>query len=558
MIQELFIKNIALIDTLHVSFRAGFNVLSGETGAGKSIIVDSMNLILGSRGDKNLIRAGEQKAYVEALFNLEGYARLPAVLEECGFQERELVLSRELSENGRNLCRINGRLVSLTVLKSIASALVSIYGQNQNLHLLDERYHLSLIDSFAGDAIDRYKEKVRADYSAYERVKKELETLRAHALEKDRLLDLLQYQINEIERTVLKPGEEEAFLAEKAKLLNAEKIAQGINKAKEALDAEGGALSLLYTACKSMESIAGLDMRYEKLRSALNDAYYSAEDTAYELGDCAEDVVYDEDRLSFIEDRLAILSRLKRKYGSSIEEILAFYGDIVAQKEELEDSEIRLEALKKQAELLLAILKESSVRLTEQRKRFSQSLEERLKAELAELGMQDTVLETEFRGTQFTARGCDEVDFLISVNKGVPPRKLSVVASGGELSRIMLAIENIAAQKEEVGTMIFDEIDTGISGTMAHIVAKKIENIAKERQVICVTHLAQIAAMGDANYYIEKLEKAGVAQTTLREIGGEDLVDEIVRLSGGLKSEAAVKHAKELLQNAARVKKQIL
>ena len=558
MIQELFIKNIALIDEIRVSFRRGFNVLSGETGAGKSIIVDSVNLILGSRSDKDLIKAGEKSAYVEALIALNEQASLPAILAEYGIVEKEVVLSRELSENGRSVCRVNGRLVNLAALRTVASALVSIYGQNQNQWLLDENYHLLLIDEFAGEKITAYKEKVKADFARYFQAKRELESLQKTAADKNRMLDLLQYQIAEIRRASLNPGEEVALLAEKTKLLNAEKIAQGINGAKDALNADNGALSSLYGAMRAMESIANLDARYEKIRSELSDAYYLAEDASYELSDCAGEVIYEETRLMEIEDRLAVISSLKRKYGASIEEILEFLSTAMVQYEELQNSEVRLDTLHRSVEDLQQTLNQSSEALTEKRKHYARLFEERLVAELADLGMGGAVLRTEFIAQPLGANGCDEVQFLLSVNKGVPPRKLSAVASGGEMSRIMLAIKNIVAQKEEVATMIFDEIDAGISGNMAHTIAKKMANIARERQVICVTHLSQIAAMGDANFYIEKKEESGRAVTMLSEISGKELVREISRLSGGLDTKAALEHGRELLQNAAKTKQKIL
>lgn len=560
MILELYIKNIAIIGELRVRFGEGFNVLSGETGAGKSIIVDSVNLILGSRGDRELIKFGEKSAYVEAQFSCDpNQKELMEAMQEYGIEpEEELILSRELSASGKNICRIGGRLVSLSVLREIASHLVNIYGQNQQQQLLDDKSHLALIDAFADEEVAQLREQVAAAFAQYAQTKAKLASLQKDAAAKARMLDLLQYQIAEIERASLKNGEEEELSAEKTKMLHAEKIAQNLNEAKDALNGANGVVPQLYAAIHALQAIASLDERYEKLAGALNDAYYAVEEASYDIGALTEDVLFDEGRLLVLEERLAAISSLKRKYGGSIEEILAFLEKAQQDYEELEHSEIRIAELEKQLEKEESQLALFCDHLTAQRKAFGKKLAEQIARELSDLGMSGAQIACDFRKKDYTANGCDEVSLMVSLNKGQPLRHLSKVASGGEVSRIMLAIKSIVAQKEAIGTMIFDEIDTGISGRMAQMVAQKIAKISSARQVICVTHLAQLAAMGDRNFFIEKIEKDGQTYTTLRQLQGDEIAEEIARLSGGIHSEAAIAHGQELLENAKKVKKQIL
>ena len=560
MILELYIKNIAIIGELRVRFGDGFNVLSGETGAGKSIIVDSMNLILGSRGDRELIKFGEQSAYVEAQFSCEpDQKELLEAMQEYGIEpEEELIISRELSASGKNICRIGGRLVSLSVLREVASHLVNIYGQNQQQQLLDDKSHLALIDAFADEEAAQLREQVAVAFTQYAQTRAKLSSLQKDAAEKARMLDLLKYQIDEIERASLKNGEEEELSAEKTKMLHAEKIAQNLNEAKDALSGAEGAVSQLYAAIHALQAIASLDERYEKLAAGLNDAYYAVEEASYDIGALAEDVLFDEGRLAVLEERLAAISSLKRKYGGSIEEILAFLENAQQDYEELEHSEIRMAELEKQLESEESTLALLCDRLSAQRKASGQKLAAQIAQELGDLGMKGAQIACDFRKKDYSANGCDEVSLMVSLNPGQPLRHLSKVASGGEVSRIMLAIKSIVARREAIGTMIFDEIDTGISGRMAQMVAQKIAKISSARQVICVTHLAQLAAMGDRNFFIEKVQQDGQTYTTLRQLQGDEVAEEIARLSGGIHSEAAIAHGRELLANAKEIKKQIL
>ena len=557
MISELLIENIALIPRLSISFKNGFNVLSGETGAGKSIIVDAVNLILGSRADKELIRSGAQSAYVEAQIDLSQRQQNLPVLEKYGISGEELIVSRSLSQNGKNVCRINGHLVNLATLKEVMSYFVDIYGQNQNVRLLDEENHLKLIDAYGADEIAKVKSRAEKAYAAYHQIKQELNSLQNNASQKARLLDLLSYQIEEIERAALKVDEEEQLLGEKKVMQNAERIAEALNHARSALLGEHGAVGGLYEAMHSMQQIANLDPAYARIEKILSDAYYGIDDASDELSKMSDGVFYDAQRLNQIETRLIEISALKRKYGPTILQILEFQTECQKQLEQLQDSDDKTKELECRLAVAKQQMEEIFDELTRIRQKAASELGVRLTKELADLGMKDAVLQTEFLKTGYSAEGWDSAFLLISVNKGTPPRRLAKIASGGEISRVILAIKNIVAENEAIDTMIFDEIDTGISGNMAQIVAKKIANISRERQVICVTHLPQIAAMGDANFYIEKKEENGVVFTSIKPISGDALEIEIARLSGGLQSQTARRHAKELLANALSVKQQI-
>lgn len=552
MLQELYIKNIALIRELSVSFQPGLNVLSGETGAGKSILVDSVQLILGGRSDRELIRHGEEKAFVQAQFDLCGCADgfFDALRDQGLDEEDTLVVSRELTVAGKNVCRMNGQLVSLGVLKSLMSRLLSLHGQNQQQSLMDVKSHLQVLDRYIGAPAAEALKSVQAAYEDYVRVLKQLQKLVADTGEKDRLLDLLQYQAREIEQAKLTPGEDDALLAEKRRMLNAERIALRLQTAREAVKDAGGALETLSQAAHALHEIEELDERYAKLATVLDDAYYAVDDAAYELADCAEEILYDPARLDDIEERLAAISALKRKYGATIEEVLAFGQDCAARCAQLEDSTDALARLESELAKLRGQLEQACAVLTNLRRKNAAKLEQEIVAQFAELGMPDARFAVDFSPRDFSANGADVVEFLMITNPGEPFKPLAKIASGGEASRIMLAIQNILAGREEVRTLIFDEIDAGISGRMARVVAEKLALLGMQRQVVCVTHLPQIAAMGNTNFLIEKQRDDAGAKTTVAELTGQEREREIARLSGGTASDKALAHARELLQQA--------
>lgn len=557
MISHLFIKNIALITELSIDLENGFNVLSGETGAGKSIIVDSVNLILGKRADKDLIRAGQETARVEALIETGNKELLKECLEAYGIEGDELIISRELSQSGKNVCRINGQLSSLTQLRDIVSRFIDICGQNDNIMLLDEKYHMTLVDEFGGEEISLLKEKAAEAYEEYHRLSRELKELQKGVEDKERLTDLYRYQIDEISGANVKPGEDDELTEERDMMLNAEKLAKHLYEAKENISGNKGTLETLYEALENIREISGINDRLKKLEQVVNDAYYEIEDASYELSDISDRVTFDERRLDWIEDRLQELNRLKRKYGGSLEKVLETMEGLQSQLDTLDNSEYELQQLIKKTEASRQDMEKVFSELTSKRREYSRRFEKRLIGELSDLGMKNAELVTQYEKIPYSKDGWDYISFMISVNRGTPPRKLSKIASGGELSRIMLAIKNIVAENENIETVIFDEIDTGISGVMARVVAEKIANISRKRQVICVTHLPQIASMGDTNYVITKNEKEEFVSTSLTRLDREGLLSEIARLSGGIQSSKAREHAIELVENAEAVKRNL-
>lgn len=542
MLQELYIKNIALISNVAISFKPGFNVLTGETGAGKSIIVDAVGLIMGNRGDKELVRHGEEKAVVEAQFSLRENTELFNLFDEYGIEHGDVVISRELFAAGRSVCRINGRLVNLAVLKDVAGRLINLHGQNMHQHLLEEKYHLGLLDAFANT--ENSRERVKIAFDEYRSAKRTLESCRMDEAERIRLIDILTFQTKEIEQVVPRRGEEEELEAEKQLLVNAEKIGESLLGAHESLKK---ALSLIAGSTKELGKIEYLDERYEKLKTSVEDSYYTLEESGYELADFAEKAEVNPERLSVIEDRLADFASLKRKYGNSIELVLEFYDKSIDRLNELQAGEERnqeLEALARSAHDLLINACET---LTEERKIAAKKLEEHMLKQLVDLGMKDSQFSVRFSSKAPTIDGADDIEFYLSVNKGQPQKPLAKVASGGEASRIMLALKNSSVANGEAETLIFDEVDAGISGHAAQAVSAKIANISKQFQVICITHLPQIAAAAEAHFFISKHEQDKVTNTSVKQLSGEEVQLEIARLSGGILSETAIAHACELI-----------
>ncbi len=552
MLQELHIRNIALIRELSVSFEEGLNILTGETGAGKTIIVDAVSLALGERGFKELIRHGEEKAYVEALVTGDFSAETTALIEDSGIEPGELIISRELTESGKNTCRINGRMVPLSLLRDIMSGIVDLHTQGKHQEIFNKKRQLKMLDRYA--ACENELARTASAYEEYSSVKKQLDSLETDEQERERLIDILSFQYKEIEAAKLKDGEEEALEQEKNLIRNAERITSALSGAHELLSSEGGALERLSKAAKLLADIAELDPRYEALYTAVNDAYYALEDPGYELAALTEEEDYDPDRLDAIETRLEKISSLKRKYGGTIAEIKEFGRRASERLADMDDSEARKTELKKRIKTTRAELEAACAALTAARRSAAEKMKDELVMHLQDLGMKDAGFSVRFTEKTADRNGADDAEFYISLNRGEPEKPLAKVASGGEASRIMLAVKNIFARKDDVSTMIFDEIDTGISGNMARVVAQKLANISLERQVICVSHLPQLAAMGDANFEIVKTDDDTGVMTTVKKLGEEEKLGEIARLSGGIRTEAALIHARELLNECEMFK----
>ncbi len=565
MLLELSIKNVALIDQLRVDFAAGLNVLTGETGAGKSIVVDAVNLVLGSRANRDLIRTGADAASVQALFDLRGSEPVHALLRELGIEPEEdyVIIARELSASGRSICRIDGEVVPLAKYRQVTELLVDIHGQHEHQTLMNPALHLEAIDAYGGPDHRELMQNVRYLYEAHEATKAEIERLSLSALERERRIDTLSFQIKEIEEVKPKLGEDEA-LSQKGNLIkNAEKIAGAVGQAyAQVYTGEGqraSAQDLLKRAHAAMQQIASIDERFEKLAARLEELYYAAQDAGYELGELAGEVEYDPASAERIDDRLADLKKLKRKYGPELSDVLAFLAERKAELDDLGAGDEMISELKKRLKSELLQLVEASNQLTARRKTMARAFEEKLLVQLCDLGMARTRFEVRFDEAKpieqrLSQGGCDRVEFMISPNPGEPLKPLSGIASGGELARIMLAMKAISADAAGVDTMIFDEIDTGVSGRMAQVVGEKMAQVARDRQVICVTHLPQIAALGAAHYVVEKTVTGDRTGSGVRRLDDEGRVDELARLlSGAGDIEGGRAYAKGMLDAAQKL-----
>lgn len=552
MLQELNIKNIALIRDLSISFNNGLNVLSGETGAGKTIIVDSMSLILGERGSKNLIKYGEEKGFVEAMFSTSDAESVKNILEEHGIESDELIVSRELTSSGKNVCRINGRMVSLNVLKMIMSRIINLHGQGQHSEIFEKKHQLEMLDRY-GECKNEIESVVTA-YNEFSETKKRLSSINTNEQEIQRLTDMLTYQYREIESASLKLNEDNDLISERTIMHNSERISSALNESDSLINGENGVLTKLKSALNLLESISNYNPAYQKFTSSVSEAYYLLEDVSYELSDAIEDTVFDENRLDEIEARLDIINSLKRKYGHTIQDIIDFGNNAKKQLSEINHAD----ELKNELETLLnekiSKLTAACSKLRNSRKIAAAKLEDELIGHLKDLGMKNADFKVKFVDKEPDKTGSDDIEFYITLNIGEPIKPLSKVASGGEASRIMLAIKSIFATKEDVSTLIFDEIDTGISGNMARIVARKLANISNDRQIICVSHLPQLAAMGDENYEIVKSDDDIGTVTTVNKLDENGKLREISRLSGGIQSSVAIAHAKELINECITFK----
>ena len=565
MLLELTIENIALIESLRIEFAPGFNVLTGETGAGKSIVVDSVNLALGGRADRDIIRTGAEKGSVQALFDIAGNEKALQYAREQGIDAEDglLVVRRELSRSGRNLCRVSGVIVSLGVLKTLTAMLMDVHGQHEHQALMNPARHLGFLDAFGGTAHAGLLERVGELYAARSKIGTQLKKLMNDASEKERLFDVLSFQAQEIAAAKLKPGEEAKLTQKLSVLENAEKIRDGVQTAYtlvyQGAGREVSAQEALLRSAEAMDRIAGLNEKYGALAGRLRELYYSAQDVGYELQALMDDMDFEPDLLDKISARLDLIGRLERKYGPTVEEVIAFGQSAQQRLDELKTSDESIAALKKQYREADGKLREACAELTEVRKASAARLSAEICKQLADLGMAKTRFEVRLEPEpKPLATGMDRVEFMISPNPGEPLRPLAAIASGGEISRVMLALKVISMDAEGVDSMVFDEIDTGVSGRMAQVVGEKMCLIAIARQVLCITHLPQIAALGDAHFMVEKVSSDERTQTFVRRLDREGRVRELSRLvGGGVDSESSLSHAGHMLDDAA-AKKQAL
>lgn len=553
MLLELSIKNIALIESLTLAFDQGFNVLTGETGAGKSIVVDSLNMALGGRAERDLIRTGCEKGSVQALFDVSQNPRAAGIARELGAEADEniVAVSRELSRSGRNICRISGTVVPLNTLRRLTATLVDIHGQHEHQALINPARHVEFLDSFGGEAHQALMRAAAELHAERSRAAAEYRRVTYEAAERARMMDMLSFQIGEISALKPKRGEEEKLEKRARFYENAERIRTSVGEAYRLTyggdSRSPGAQEQLDMAHRALDSVARVDERIDALAGKIKEAFYMAQDAGYELRALLESLDYDPAMAEKVADRLDRIRRLERKYGSTLDEVIDFGERAAAQLEDLRRRDASAAGMKEQLDALTGGLRDACRALTESRKSIAGPLSGRVREQLKDLGMEKTRFEVRISSVKPNSGGADEVEFLISANPGEPLKPLAAVASGGELSRIMLALKAISVDAEGVDAMVFDEIDTGVSGRMAQVVGEKMKAIARAHQVLCVTHLPQIAALADAHFVVEKTFAGERTDSMVRRLDGAGRIREISRLIGGEDSETSVSHARHLL-----------
>lgn len=560
MLKHLSIKNVAVIEKADIDFERGFSVLTGETGAGKSIIIDAINMLKGERASKSLIRAGEQKARVDGEFETDEHSAAK-IADILGTEpETLIVISREMNQEGKNTIRVNGMPVNLTMLKLIGEYLVNIHGQHDNTSLLSVKSHIGFLDKFGktetAEAIEAYKEI----NNEYHRIQSELENESDDEQEKLRKKDILSFQIDELAEANLYVGEDEELEERKIFLDNASKITENTDMAYSMLYGgdEGTCHDLLWNAIKKLEEICDFNGEINSICSGLSEAGYLIEEKVRELKSFCDHTSFDKGEADEIEERLELIYTLKRKYGSTIAEILSFYDNAQIELEKIETSDERIKELNTELKKLETKRTDAAKKLSEIRKKYATELSARVKKQLADLNMAKVDFEVEVKPSQYYENGADEVEFLICTNLGESKKPLAKIASGGELSRIMLAIKNVLAGYDSDKTVIFDEIDTGVSGSAAQKIGEKLFSMSIRSQVLCITHLPQIAALADNHYLIRKDVSDGRTYTDVSPLDTEGRKNEIARTLGGAEvSVIAKENARQLLDEADAIKNTI-
>lgn len=562
MLAELAIKNIAIIESVTVSFQKGFTVLTGETGAGKSIIIDSIHLLVGGRGSSDFVRHGADKAEIEGLFLIEDDHPAIAKCSEFGIEIEEgmLLLKRDIYPSGKSVCRVNGKLVTITILREIGRTLVDIHGQHDNQEMLDDKSHLRLLDEFGGKEIYPALNEYQSIYREYVKIKKDLASLNENEQMMAQRLDLLKFQLNEITNAQLKIGEDEQLLTEKKKLTNFEKLFSSLNTTYEALQGEQKGLDWVGLALSNLDEAQTIDEELKEIYSIVSNSYYQLEDIVHTLRDKLDELEYDPNRLNEIENRLNIIHQMKRKYGDSIEAILEYCAKIDDEIEMITNRESHIETLNKKLVSIEKDLLVEANHLTSLRKNAAEKLTEAIHKQLKDLYMDKTVFEVKFfeqDNIEFQPDGIDKIEFYMSTNPGEPLKPLAKIASGGELSRIMLALKTIFSQHQGVTSIIFDEVDTGVSGRVAQAIGEKIYRISVNSQVLSITHLPQVAALCDHHFFIRKEIKEHRTITSIQQLSERERIEEIARMiSGSHITTATEEHAKELLDLAHQYKYQ--
>ena len=541
MISALHIKNIGIIEDLTIDLNKGLNVLTGETGAGKTLIIDSLKIVTGGRFSKEMLRKGTTNAFVELCMYLPNNENSV---------DGNIIISREISLSGRNMCKINGRMVTVNELKTFMSNFIEIHGQNNNQNLLDNKKHLKYLDGFIGKQVEEIKFEYLQLYNKYKEIEQKLKENYGDDKERQRKLDLLKYQIKEIEEAELKENEEDDLEEKRNIMLNSEKILENLSEADEVI--ENSSIDSISTVIRNLEKIENIDKKYEVVSSNLKNIYYELQELSRDISKYKEEIFFDEEERDYIEERLDLIHNLKRKYGNTIKEILEYKEEIKSEVEHIENLEVynnNLKQEKKKLEIKMNIITEKMHNL---RKENAQKLSQNINKELEELEMKNAKINIHvYYAEEYLKTGKDIVEFYITTNLGEDEKELSKIASGGEMSRTMLAIKKVLADVDETPILIFDEIDTGISGKAANSVAQKLKAIANNHQIMCISHLPNIAAIADYNYFISKNIINQRTCTSVKLLKEDEVVKEIARISSGEVNEITLKYASELRNKKA-------
>lgn len=551
MLLEISIKNFAIIEEISLNFEKGMTVLTGETGAGKSIIIDAMNMMLGSRATTDVIRHGAPKAEIEGLFAVESNRHLTALFEEQGLEwTDELIIRREILQNGRSVSRINGQMVNLSVLKAVGQHLVDIHGQHDQEELMRPQLHITMLDEFGDAAFFQTKAAYRQTFEDYKRLRKQVVELQRNQQENKARIEMLEFQIAEIEAAALEVEEDVRLEQERQRLLNHKMIADTLTNAYTMLDAEEfSSLSNVRSAMNDLESIEEYDPSYKELSSQLSETFYALEDITKRLEDVVDGLEFDGNRLMQVESRLDLIHSITRKYGGQVKDVLEYLAQITKEYNLLTGSDLSSEDLEKELKRLEKSLVTLAQDLSDQRHTLAQALENEIQQELADLYMDKARFQVRFSKAKFNREGNEAVEFYISTNPGEDFKPLVKVASGGELSRLMLAIKSAFSRKEGKTSIVFDEVDTGVSGRVAQAIAAKIHKIGQNGQVLAISHLPQVIAAADYQFYIEKISDEHSTVSTVRLLNREERIEEIAKmLAGEDLTEAARQQAEQLLK----------
>lgn len=572
MLLKLNVKNLALIEDISIDFKPGLNVLTGETGAGKSILIDSIGLILGDRASTELIRIGAENAYIEAVFDVKS-EEVRNIIREYGIDEEEtLIITREITLQGKNFCRINGKLVPLSALKNIGRYMVDIFAQHQTYQLLfDSEYHLKILDELGEKKVETLKKELKIIFEKMKEINREIKTLLKEKSEAEKLRDRLSFEKEELENAFLSPEEDKILEEEREILVNSEKIMKSLILAESLLYEGNDSLPVLELLDKIIDALEGISTYFKDIDRTLNtikESYYSLQEAANDLRKFINRVDFNPERLDRVFDRLSFLERLKKKYGMSLNELIKYKDEINKKLEDILNLDEKIEIKNGEYRSLMESYMDNAIKLHNLRKEIAEKLEKKILKELEELAMKGVQFSVDFKfkddmeGINFEGQkiaygedGFDFVEFLISTNTGEPLKPLNKIASGGESSRIMLAIKNIIADVDKIPCLIFDEIDTGIGGRTAQTVGEKLYKVAKNRQVLCVTHSPQIACLGDAHFQIKKIVKDNKTITVVEELTFEKRVEEVARMLGGTEiTSNTIQYAREMLTMAQRFK----